>query len=188
MSGPEEIMTVSASGGLKAVKPEQFDQIPIEPLMELARHYGAGAAKYEAHQFRKGYEWSKSFNALMRHAFAWWGGEMTDPETKTDHMAAVAWHAFNLMQLAIDHPEFDDRYKGEEDEEEMRYEPKYPLPFPNYLFTPPSPTPWQATLSEKLDQVAADVEQHWFDKEAMRWRTRGYVSDQEWADAQEDPS
>ena len=160
----EEIMTQSVTGGLKAVKPEQFDQIPIEPLMELARHYGAGAAKYEAHQFRKGYEWSKSFNALMRHAFAWWGGEFDDPETHTNHMAAVAWHAFNLMQLAIDHPELDDRYTGEEPEVDESYGHTMPLP---------PPTEWQRTLSEKL---------HWFDRSQQRWRIRGYVDDQEWAD------
>lgn len=109
----EETRTTSSTGGQKGVKEEQFDQIPIDALFEFARHYGRGAAKYDAHNFRKGYEYSKSFNALMRHAFAWWGGEEDDPETGTSHMAAVAWHAFNLMTLLEEHPEFDDRYKGE---------------------------------------------------------------------------
>lgn len=113
MSMSRETPTVSETGGKKGVKAEQFDQIPIEALFEVARHYGAGAAKYDAHQFRLGYEWSKSFNALMRHAFQFWNGESEDAETGTHHMAAVVWHALNLITLEREHPELDDRYLGE---------------------------------------------------------------------------
>ena len=108
-----EVRTTSSTGGEKGVKPERFGQIPVNALLELARQYGVGAEKYTAHNFRKGYEFSKSFDALMRHAWTWWNGEETDPETGTSHMAAVAWHAFNLMTLLDEHPEFDDRYAGE---------------------------------------------------------------------------
>lgn len=56
-----------------------------------------------------GYEWSKSFAALNRHLWAFWGGEDIDGETSMPHMIAVAWHALALVEFSITHPEFDDR-------------------------------------------------------------------------------
>ena len=73
-----EVRTTSATGGMKGVKLERFDLIPIGPLTELARHYGRGAEKYDNHQWRKGYEWSKSYSALLRHLTAFWNGENYD--------------------------------------------------------------------------------------------------------------
>lgn len=106
----DEVRTTSSTGGQKGVKPERYDLIPVEPLAELARLYGFGAAKYEAHNFRKGYEWSKSYAALQRHANAFWGGEDIDPESGLPHMASVAFHAFALSEFMQTHREFDDRY------------------------------------------------------------------------------
>lgn len=120
-----EVRTVSATGGQKGKKPEVYDQIPPKALAELARHFGAGAEKYDAHNFRKGYPWSLCFNALMRHAWAFQGGEDYDrhkdgcPADCTDHLPnskhiiAVAWHALVLATFMDEHPEFDDRYKPE---------------------------------------------------------------------------
>lgn len=62
-----ETRTTSASGGQKGVKVERHDLIPVGPLRELAVHFGRGARKYDDHQWRKGYEWSKSIGALERH-------------------------------------------------------------------------------------------------------------------------
>lgn len=73
-----EVRTTSSTGGQKGTKDERFDLIPTGPLAELARHYGAGAKKYEDHQWRKGYEWSKSYAAIQRHLNAFWGGEDYD--------------------------------------------------------------------------------------------------------------
>lgn len=74
----EEVRTTSSTGGEKGVKPQRFDLIPIFALTKLAEHYGAGARKYDDHQWRKGYEYSKSYAALLRHLTAWWGGEDWD--------------------------------------------------------------------------------------------------------------
>lgn len=74
----KEIRTTSSTGGQKGVKLERFDLIPIGPLTHLARHYGRGAEKYDNHQWRQGYEWSKSYAALLRHLTAWWNGEEYD--------------------------------------------------------------------------------------------------------------
>lgn len=119
-----EVRTVSSTGGQKGKKPEVYDQIPPKALAELARHFGAGAEKYDAHNFRKGYPWSLCFNALMRHAWAFQNGEDYDvhkdgcPADCTDHLPgskhiiAVAWHALVLATFMDEHPEFDDRYRS----------------------------------------------------------------------------
>lgn len=104
-----EVRTVSSTGGEKGVKLARFDLIPANPLRQVAEHYGKGAAKYDARNWERGYEWSKSFGALMRHAWQWQAGEDIDVETQSNHMAAVAFHAFALLEFAATHREFDDR-------------------------------------------------------------------------------
>lgn len=134
-----EIRTTSSTGGEKGVKLERFDLIPVGPLTELARHFGRGALKYDNHQWRQGYEWSKSYSALMRHLTAFWEGYdfdvcSNDPDgcqhltkdgtpfeailpdtcynhTGGHHMAAVAWHSFVLLEFVDRFPQHDDRYK-----------------------------------------------------------------------------
>lgn len=73
-----EVRTTSSTGGQKGVKLARYDLIPVGPLKALAEHYGRGAAKYADHQWRNGYEWSKSIAALDRHKGAFWGGEDYD--------------------------------------------------------------------------------------------------------------
>jgi len=109
----EEVRSVSATGGEKGVKLAQFSLLPMEALKEVAEHYGVGAQKYEKHNMRRGYEWSKSFDALMRHATQFWAGEDRDEETGSKHLAAVVFHALTLMEFMETHPEYDDRYRLE---------------------------------------------------------------------------
>ena len=120
-----EVRTTSASGGQKGVKLADFSQIPPEAMILLAEHFGKGARKYSAHNFRKGYEWSKNYSAMMRHMLAFWAGEDFDehsescPEdclehTGSLHTVAAAWHAMVLTQFYIDHKEYDDRYVAED--------------------------------------------------------------------------
>jgi hypothetical protein len=59
--------------------------------------------------WERGYEWSKSFAALQRHIWAFWGGEDVDEETGSRHVIAAAWHCFLLAEFASTHPELDDR-------------------------------------------------------------------------------
>lgn len=136
----KEVRTTSTTGGQKGTKIERFDLIPTGPLAELAAHYGAGANKYSDHQWRNGYEWSKSYAAILRHSNAFWGGEDFDTcspngngcafvthegepfedyiagvscynHTGNHHMVAVAWHAMSLLEFKDAFPEHDDRYK-----------------------------------------------------------------------------
>ena len=107
-----EVRTTSSTGGMKGVKPERYSLIPVEALDIMARLYGFGAEKYEAHNWRNGYEWSKSFDSLFRHATSALKGEDIDPETGLPHLAGAAFHCFTLMVFMSEHPEFDDRWKG----------------------------------------------------------------------------
>lgn len=108
-----ETRTTSVTGGHKGVKEARFDLIPSEALTQLAEHYAVGAEKYGDHNWRKGFEWSKSYAALNRHLHAFWSGQDLDPETGKPHLTAVAFHAFALLTFAQEHPEFDDRFRKE---------------------------------------------------------------------------
>jgi hypothetical protein len=133
-----EVRTTSSTGGQKGVKIERFDLIPAGPHRELAIHYGRGAFKYDLHQWRAGYEWSKSISAIHRHMNAFERGEdydvcSNDPDgclhvdsdkgdwpnpgtdtcwnhTGSHHMVCVAWHSYLILEFKDTHPEHDDRY------------------------------------------------------------------------------
>lgn len=73
-----EERTTSSTGGQKGVKLARFDLIPAGPLQRLAEHFGKGAQKYSEHQWRNGYEWSKSYSAIQRHLNDFWAGKDYD--------------------------------------------------------------------------------------------------------------
>lgn len=108
-----EVRTTSSTGGEKGTKAARFDLIPIEALTTIATLYGRGAEKYAAHNWRRGYEWSKSYAALQRHATQFWAGEDDDAEMGLPHMASVAFHALALLTFMQEQREFDDRFKAE---------------------------------------------------------------------------
>jgi hypothetical protein len=110
-----EIRTTSATGGQKGVKPERMSQLPKAGLDALARVFAFGAGKYEPHNWRKGYEWSKGRDAAVRHLLADIDGETYDPESGLPHLAHAGFHILTgLTWLAeqgegADNP-FDDRW------------------------------------------------------------------------------
>lgn len=112
-----ETRTTSSTGGEKGVKDARFDLIPIGPLTQLARLYGRGAEKYDSHNWRRGYEWSKSYAAMMRHATQFWGGENIDEEMDLPHLTAVIFHAMALLEFMENHQQFDDRYSDPKESE-----------------------------------------------------------------------
>lgn len=109
----QEIRTVSSTGGEKGVKPQRYSLLPVEALAAIAEHYGKGAAKYSDHNWRRGYEWSKSYDALQRHLNAFWMGEDFDDETGSLHLAAAGFHVLALLQWSLEGRfDHDDRYKA----------------------------------------------------------------------------
>jgi hypothetical protein len=109
-----EVRVTADTGGQKGTKPERFDLLQPEVLALDAILLGRGADKYDDHNYRKGYPWSLSFAALMRHAWAFWNGEDRDPEMGVPHMTCVRFHAGALVEF-LEHPDryarFDDRYR-----------------------------------------------------------------------------
>lgn len=98
------------TGGAKGSKPCQLGWAAPEGLRQLGNVYGYGAGKYDPTNYRRGYEWSLSINALYRHLIAFQAGEDNDPESGLPHPAHIAWHALTLCQFMADHRELDDRY------------------------------------------------------------------------------
>lgn len=93
----EEIVVDPKTGGAKGSKEPQLGWGDPEALIELGRVYGYGAQKYDPTNYRKGYKWSLSANALLRHFLAWLGGESIDPESGKHHLAHAAWHCLTLI-------------------------------------------------------------------------------------------
>lgn len=75
----------------------RMDLLAPEFLIETAQVLRFGAAKYGVRNWEKGMSWGRVFGALMRHMWAWWGGEATDPETGRSHLAHAACCLMFLM-------------------------------------------------------------------------------------------
>lgn len=72
-----------------------------------------GANKYSPYNWRKGMSWVRVMSACLRHIFAWLSGQDKDPETGLSHLGHAMCCLMFLMDYEVNHPEFDDRYKGE---------------------------------------------------------------------------
>lgn len=105
----QQTFETSPTGGVKEVKLERYDLIPVEPLRSVARHFGLGAQKYAERNWEKGYFWSNSYAALQRHASAFWGGEDLDEELQSPHLAAVIFHAMALLEFSKTQKQYDNR-------------------------------------------------------------------------------
>ena len=97
------------TGGEKGQKDVRLHGIPWEALSELGRVYAFGEQKYDDYNFRKGYQWSLSYDALQRHLGAYWNGEDRDAESSLHHLAHAAWHCFTLLLFALTERGTDDR-------------------------------------------------------------------------------
>lgn len=75
----------------------RMDLIPPEVQTALGVVLKFGAEKYAARNWEKGMAWSRPFGALMRHMWAWWGGEEKDPETGFSHL----WHALCCVAFLV---------------------------------------------------------------------------------------
>lgn len=89
----------------------RLELIPPSLLTAVGTILTFGAVKYAPRNWEQGISWGRVFGALMRHMWAWWKGENTDPETGKSHL----WHAGCCIAFLIEyedtHPEFDDRPK-----------------------------------------------------------------------------
>ena len=90
------------SGVKESHKDQQYFSMPFRAMQELARVYKYGSKKYGPYNYLAGYHYSLSIDALFRHLLAWLDSEQDDvDESGMDHMAHVAWHALNLLEMNI---------------------------------------------------------------------------------------
>jgi len=83
-------------------------------LTEIAKVLTFGSIKYEAHNWRKGFAWSRLLGAALRHLFAFIGGEDKDPETGLSHLSHLGACVMFLLEHEVTHKHLDDRYKSKE--------------------------------------------------------------------------
>lgn len=93
--------------------------IPSEPLMDLARVFMFGAEKYGKGNWRSGFDYSRLYDAVMRHLMAWFEGEDMDPESGLPHLSHATWGLIILRYFQIKGEGTDDRNKGNINREKM---------------------------------------------------------------------
>jgi len=93
-------MTKLDSGAVKHDQNKlEWGLLPPDALESTIQVLMFGAQKYDAHNWSKGMLWSRLFNALMRHMWAWWRGERLDPESGLPHLA----HAMCCLLFLLSH-------------------------------------------------------------------------------------
>jgi hypothetical protein len=106
----------SPTGGQKGKKLAQLGAVDPGALLELAKVAGFGTEKYERYNFLKGYDYSLTFDACMRHLLQFWSGENLDAETGLYHTAAAAWHCLTMTSFLLHGLGTDNRpFAGVED-------------------------------------------------------------------------
>ena len=79
------------------------DLLPACAILRLARHYEAGADKYEARNWEKGLPVSVMIDSAMRHLLKYMDGQ-----TDEDHLVATAWNIMGAMWMEEKRPELKD--------------------------------------------------------------------------------
>lgn len=88
----------------------QWSLVDFEALEPMVRVLEYGAEKYDAHNWKKGFPYTKLMESMLRHCFAYLEGEDKDPESGLDHIGHILCNAMFLAYNHNHHPEFDDRY------------------------------------------------------------------------------
>ncbi len=88
-----------------------FDLLPPE-LTEVAQVLTLGAQKYGVRNWEGGMRWGRLFAAAMRHLWAFWRGETTDPDTGLSHLAHAACCILFLLAYQRRSIGTDDRAKA----------------------------------------------------------------------------
>ena len=87
----------------------RMELIAPEMLVGLAEVLTFGAVKYAPRNWEQGMAWSRCFGALMRHLWAWWGGEELDRETGLSHLDHAACCLMFLKAYKVRGTGNDDR-------------------------------------------------------------------------------
>jgi hypothetical protein len=90
-----------------------------DALAPMVRVLEYGCKKYADHNWKKGLPYTATSESLLRHLYAFLGGEDIDPESGLLHVGHILCNAMFLSYMSEYKKEFDDRYidknKFEED-------------------------------------------------------------------------
>jgi len=89
----------------------KLDLVPASLIREVAKVMTFGAKKYDAHNWRKGMQWSRCLASLKRHILEFENMVDIDPETGALHLGHAACNIAFLIEYYKSHPELDDRWK-----------------------------------------------------------------------------
>ena len=81
-----------------------------EALEQTAQVLAFGKQKYAAHNWRKGFAWSRPLSAALRHIMAFNDGEDKDPESGLSHLAHAMCCLMFVLEFEKTHKELDDRW------------------------------------------------------------------------------
>lgn len=83
-------------------KPEQH-LLPSLALEEIGIVMSLGAKKYEEYNWAagNGINWSRYFNATLRHLWSFWRGNNLDEETKRSHLAHAGACILILIEMTL---------------------------------------------------------------------------------------
>lgn len=84
------------------------DLIPWDAVMEAAKVFTFGAAKYDDRNYF-GLAQSRLFGAVQRHLIAWYEGEDVDPETDMSHLSHALCGVMMLLEKEMHGLGEDDR-------------------------------------------------------------------------------
>jgi hypothetical protein len=103
---------------------KKFDQgkprlslVSSDGIEEVAKVATFGALKYDDHNWRNGFKWSRVLDAAMRHLNKYNRGERIDSESGLSHLAHAAWNLLALIEFEKHNIGEDDLFKGYKDEE-----------------------------------------------------------------------
>jgi hypothetical protein len=89
----------------------RLDLLPVDPLIAVAQVLTYGSLKYSAHNWRKGFQWSRLYAAALRHLLAHMNGQDKDPETGLSHLSHAACCLMFLLEHEMKGLGVDDRFK-----------------------------------------------------------------------------
>ena len=83
--------------------------LPFDALRGIVQVLDFGQRKYAPRNWEKGMDWSRCFDACLRHLTSWWQGEAQDPETGLSHLTHAGCCLLFLIAYEIRGVGKDDR-------------------------------------------------------------------------------
>jgi hypothetical protein len=89
----------------------RWELLSVPAIREIAKVMTFGAKKYDAHNWRGGFDWSRLYGAALRHLTSHMEGDSIDSESGLSHLAHAGCCIMFLLEHEIRKLGNDDRYK-----------------------------------------------------------------------------